>query len=480
LESINPLADTNNLSVGQAMFVPIQGTAPTMLPYDFRYMKVTYPSAISNPLEINILSNGTQLQIGKTITPNVFPLYGGISALIDANLNNGVYWENQSPPYEVIVDLGEVRSDVTSIELYFAYSHASATVEVSNDGIEYIACTGKGTSGNTQLFGTPYIAIPKEDEPVEPVDPVVGGVTDYVLPPPTVTILGISLPTISDEIGMNKTEITFKFDIDVTEYTVNVIGTSHLTGRIAHTGSAFNVIEMANMTVLELSQQTVKQVGAIVGGTEIVAEVDYTELYQEGMNRVNIYGKNTEGVWTTYNQESQLIEPPPEEPPPDTTILNNINFVGKVNGDNDTTRAVYYEDTQYSPLILPNVGYEIFDYENIANLDDGLVLTIFNQEVPIQLIFNFNVALIENIQSLTFQLNYKSFIPFYMKYWNFQINNWDDSTIVSNATEGFYEIKIDNVEPYINNDGNIYIILFSETKNNVTIDYANLVIERLE
>jgi hypothetical protein len=480
LESINPLADTNNLSVGQAMFVPIQGTAPTMLPYDFRYMKVTFPSSITNPFEINILANTTQLQVGKTISTNVNPLYGAIGALIDGNLTNGVYWENQSPPYEVIVDLGEVRSDVTSIELYFAYSHASATVEVSSDGIEYIACTGKGTSGNTQLFGTPYIAIPKESEP-EP-EPVVGGVTDYVLPPPSVNIVGISLPTISDEIGMNKTNITFTFDIDVTEYTVNVIGTSHLTGRVAHTGNALNIMEMANMTVLELSQQTVKQVGVIVGGTEIVAEVDYTELYQEGMNRVNIYGKNTEGVWTTYNQESQIVEPPLEEPPPSNVLYSNIDFITKQVGDGDNTRIITYVNAISSEeiSIFDNEQFEIWDYEGIRYKDDELVESFYNINFPNQVIFNFNLALITGIQTLTFQLSNKSLGSFYMKYWNFLTNSWDNTTTFSASATGFHEIKVENVEPYISNTGDVHILYYGDLIEDVSIDYANLVIERLE
>lgn len=288
LDNINPLTDTNNLVVGQAIFVPIAGTAPTMIPYDFRYMKVTYPSSITNPFEINILANTTQLQLGKTISANVNPLYGAIGALIDGNLTNGVYWENQSPPYEVIVDLGEVRSDVTNIELHYAYAHASATVEVSNDGENYIACTGNGVSGNTQLFGTPYIAIPNE--------------TTSPLPIPTVTILNISKLKISDEEGMNKTDITFTFDTDVSKFTVNVNGVSHDTGIVAHSGGGLTVLQLANMTVFDLAQQTVQQISFIVAGYEIVAEIDFTELYQEGANRINFYGKNLDGVWTPYQQ----------------------------------------------------------------------------------------------------------------------------------------------------------------------------------
>lgn len=95
--------------------------------------------------------------------------------------------------------------------------------------------------------------------------------------PPTVTIVSIDRIAISDEVGANKANVTFKFDKDITEYTVRVGGNSYSTGINAQSA-----------------------VGDVVANTEIVAEVDYTEMLQLGENRVNIYGKGVDGQWTPY------------------------------------------------------------------------------------------------------------------------------------------------------------------------------------
>jgi hypothetical protein len=94
--------------------------------------------------------------------------------------------------------------------------------------------------------------------------------------PPTVTIISVSHNKISGQEGINSSIITFKFDVDVSEWRVNVIGSSWDTGLLADSGG-----------------------GIVTAGTEITAIVDWTELYQEGANRINIYGKNASG-WTAY------------------------------------------------------------------------------------------------------------------------------------------------------------------------------------
>lgn len=103
-----------------------------------------------------------------------------------------------------------------------------------------------------------------------------GGVVNAPIP----NILHINSPTsdntISDEPNMDKAVVTFTFDQDVTEWTVNVLGSDHTTGAVADSGNAVAV------------------------GTEITAVIDWTELYQEGQNRINIYGRNTDGQWTPY------------------------------------------------------------------------------------------------------------------------------------------------------------------------------------
>lgn len=95
---------------------------------------------------------------------------------------------------------------------------------------------------------------------------------------PVVTIVSVSQYVISDEVSKDRAVITFTFDTDITEWTVRVMGTSYNTGILADSYSGTT----------------------ITAGTQITAEIDWTELYQEGENRVNIYGKNLVG-WTPYD-----------------------------------------------------------------------------------------------------------------------------------------------------------------------------------
>ncbi|MDQ0976621.1 LysM repeat protein [Neobacillus niacini] len=119
---------------------------------------------------------------------------------------------------------------------------------------------------------------------------------------PLVTILSVSKTKISDEPSMNLTDITFTFDVDVSEYTVNVNGTSYATGIVLESGGGKSVGTMAGETVADVALLTVQQISIIVAGMEIVAEIDWTDL-SSGNNRVNIYGKGSTGDWTGYNQQ---------------------------------------------------------------------------------------------------------------------------------------------------------------------------------
>lgn len=123
-----------------------------------------------------------------------------------------------------------------------------------------------------------------------------------ILPSPIVNIISVSRDKVSDEDGADKVYITFNFDVDTLEFTVNVNGISYDTGIVAHRGGAKSIADLASMTVGELAQNTVQSIAIVVAGYNIVAEIDWTELYQEGQNRINIYGKSADGIWTEYNQ----------------------------------------------------------------------------------------------------------------------------------------------------------------------------------
>lgn len=94
--------------------------------------------------------------------------------------------------------------------------------------------------------------------------------------PPIVTVSNMTRSKIGKATGSDRSTVTFKFDIAVTEWVVRVMGSSHDTGAIADSG------------------------GALAANTNATAEIDWTECYQEGNNRVNIYGKSASGVWTQY------------------------------------------------------------------------------------------------------------------------------------------------------------------------------------
>lgn len=95
--------------------------------------------------------------------------------------------------------------------------------------------------------------------------------------PPTVSSLALSLYKVSSQIGFDVTTLSFKFDQDITEWRAVLLGVSHETGTVLDSG------------------------GATTADNEVFGVIDSSSLYQEGQNRVNIYGKNASGDWTPYS-----------------------------------------------------------------------------------------------------------------------------------------------------------------------------------
>uniref|UniRef100_A0AB39C702 ConcanavalinA-like lectin/glucanase n=1 Tax=Bacillus phage KoopaTroopa TaxID=3234046 RepID=A0AB39C702_9CAUD len=94
---------------------------------------------------------------------------------------------------------------------------------------------------------------------------------------PIANIISVNKSKISKMSGMDKSIITFNFDKDVQAYKVMVGGVDYNTGLLADSG------------------------GAKTANTNIVAEIDHTELSIEGLNRVTIYGQGMDGTWSTQN-----------------------------------------------------------------------------------------------------------------------------------------------------------------------------------
>jgi hypothetical protein len=118
---------------------------------------------------------------------------------------------------------------------------------------------------------------------------------------PIVTVVNVDKLKISANDGVNKSIVTFNFDIPVQAYTVNDLGVSYNTGTVADSKS-FYVSDLQNQLVSSVETKTVKEIRQIDGNVNIQAEIDHSELSQEGNNRINIYGQSLDGTWSSYNQ----------------------------------------------------------------------------------------------------------------------------------------------------------------------------------
>jgi fibronectin type 3 domain-containing protein len=204
----------------------------------------------------------------------------------------GTYDEIDDTPPGEVTNLSETH-DSSSVTLVWSpptdsdYSH----VKIRRNGLVLADDITSNQYTDTSLTGgVTYTYIIKTVDIFGNESP---GVTIYAttdsppVGPPVATIIGIETEAsgyvISDEETMNIARIRFKFDVDVTEWVVNVIGSSWDTGVLADSG------------------------GFTAANDIITAEVDWTELYQEGDNRINIYGKDATGQWTPYNDDREPV-----------------------------------------------------------------------------------------------------------------------------------------------------------------------------
>lgn len=141
---------------------------------------------------------------------------------------------------------------------------------------------------------------------------------------PKVILLNADRSTLSDESGFSNTNLEIKFDIPITEFKVKVMGVSHDTGTLAHR-EAKDIENLRNQNVSDIkitqlkylnqfiNEQSIQEISmklvselidksilSIYGNSgSLNAIVDYLELYQEGNNQVNVYGKSIDtGEWT--------------------------------------------------------------------------------------------------------------------------------------------------------------------------------------
>ena len=291
---------------------------------------------------------------------------------------------------------------------------------------------------------------------------------------PKVTSISIDLPVLSDEEGFNKGSVRFTFDQDVIAYSVKCVGTSHNTGKNVEEGDKYVSTQATNLTIAEASLISVKEFQVIPAETLISAEITYTELYQEGQNRVNVYGESVDRIWSTYNQQEEVV-----------ITTENINFVGKTKGDLDNfSRVDYY--TASTDQILPTAYGDIrevssTDYRGLHDYNDGLSVEYTSSSglTEVQYMISFQVANMQNVKSITFQIVGQFDQPFRADFFNNVTGNWDSATRINfdGYSMGVLEKKLEALDVYHDN-GLFRISVQSVLSGAFGLDYANLVVER--
>lgn len=119
---------------------------------------------------------------------------------------------------------------------------------------------------------------------------------------PIVSIVSLDKSKISDEQGFQNSYLTFTFNEDVVAYTVRCVGTNHLTGKVCESKDKYVSTQASLFTVQSASVLSVREFVSFQSNTLISAEISYYELYQEGTNQINVYGKDVNGTWSNYLQ----------------------------------------------------------------------------------------------------------------------------------------------------------------------------------
>jgi hypothetical protein len=240
--------------------------------------------------DIKVMAGGVNIALGLPVTSN--STVNNPANITDGNNTTYGYifsTVGDVPDY-VQIDLGAVRSDVESIGVthFFGDNRTfyGTRTEFSEDGVNWIT-----------LFNSEFEGIYQETSQGKTYFPTDIPSNEDI---PKVAITGISFPKVSHEEGFESTNLTFKFSIDTDSYTVRCGGNSPTTGIDCQTGSRDVKTQALNYTVLSSSTVKVSEFRSIKANTEITANIHYSELLSEGDNKINIYGRNFDGIWTPF------------------------------------------------------------------------------------------------------------------------------------------------------------------------------------
>jgi len=272
---------------------PVDATPAPSLPTfpNFRYIRDWLHGNTVNPSqywnEIKVMSGSTNLALGKPVTSNA-TITNGVNITDGTNTSYG-YSTSTNATY-VQIDLGAIHSDVDTINVIHYYldgrTFYGTKTEISEDGTTWFSIRDSAYQGTYQETSSGMTFVPS-DLPTN-------------IHNPRVAVMELVLPKLSTIPNFQKTNLTFRFDSDVTEYTVRCTGNSPTTGIDCQSGSMDVGTQASKYTVADASALSILDFTTIPAYTDITAEIDYTELFAEGVNRINIYGKNSEGDWTSY------------------------------------------------------------------------------------------------------------------------------------------------------------------------------------
>ena len=159
---------------------------------------------------------------------------------------------------------GEISFSTTTLTTAMKLDSASTTSITSKgnliDGVFSVSVTSRRGNTNTAFTGSlDYVRV----------------TVTYDSPPPTITIVDYSTDKISSVVGKNECSVTFSSNQDLSQWEVRADGSGVGSGDL------------------------------IANGTTVVAEQPFVVYYNQltwgdRTYRINVYGKNTGGVWSTY------------------------------------------------------------------------------------------------------------------------------------------------------------------------------------
>jgi len=246
-------------------------------------------------IELEAYSNGVNVALGKTVTyhGNITGWFGSevVTDGIQGNFLEIVAFDDK---VFIQVDLGEAF-DIQEFKVWHYYAdgriYNGTKNEVSEDGVNWFTVFDSSISGVYK-------------ETVKGHSIVVPNLTAE----PKVTSISIDNQKLSDEEEFDTAIIDFTFDQDIVAYSVRCNGTNYNTGILVEefVSQSQNVLSVSESTVLQVKSILVSHLATtnkpMPKNTIFSAELDFTELYQEGSNRINVYGKNIQGMWSNYNQ----------------------------------------------------------------------------------------------------------------------------------------------------------------------------------